>query len=77
MIPHYVDPLTHLAIYLSAVIHDYEHVGSTNDYLINSGHPLAMLYNDRSPMENHHAAAALTLMVRPDIDLPASLDKVI
>ena len=23
--PHYVDPLTHLACYLAAIVHDYEH----------------------------------------------------
>ena len=31
MLPHYADPLTHLAAYLAAVVHDFEHIGRTND----------------------------------------------
>ena len=51
-----------LACYLAAIIHDYEHRGVNNDFLIKTGDPLALLYNDASPMENHHLAAASTLM---------------
>ena len=29
---------------------------------IRSGDPLALLYNDCSPMENHHVSAAYTLL---------------
>ena len=36
--------------------------GVNNDFLIRSSDPLALLYNDVSPMENHHLAAAFTLM---------------
>ena len=43
-----------LGALLSAVIHDFEHRGVNNDFLIQSGDDLAIRYNDKSPMENHH-----------------------
>ena len=48
--------------YLAAIVHDYEHRGVNNDFLIKTGDPLALLYNDVSPMENHHVAASFILM---------------
>ncbi len=51
-----------LTVYLAAVIHDYDHRGVNNQFLVMAGDPLAILYNDVSPMENHHVAAAFTLM---------------
>lgn len=39
-----------LAAVFAATIHDYEHVGLNNDYLIRSKDELALRYNDRSPM---------------------------
>ncbi len=39
---------------LAAAIHDFEHKGVNNDFLIKTSDPLALLYNDNSPMENHH-----------------------
>ena len=48
--------------YLAAIVHDYEHHGVNNDFLIKTSDPLALLYNDVSPMENHHVAAAFLLM---------------
>jgi hypothetical protein len=40
------------ACYLSAIVHDYNHFGFTNDYLKRTGHDIAKMYNDASPMEN-------------------------
>ncbi len=34
-----------------------------------------MLYNDKSPMENHHLAAAWALLNQPDFNILAQLDK--
>ena len=51
-----------LGCYLAAIIHDYEHRGVNNDFLIKTSDRLALLYNDSSPMENHHVAAAFILM---------------
>ncbi|KAL0024748.1 hypothetical protein WJX79_001370 [Trebouxia sp. C0005] len=52
--------------YYAALIHDFEHLGVNNDYLIKTFHPLAVMYNDISPLENHHVAAAVRVMFRPE-----------
>ena len=33
-------------------------LGYTNSFLVARGDPLAILYNDRSVLENHHVASA-------------------
>ncbi|KAA6420588.1 MAG: hypothetical protein FRX49_09381 [Trebouxia sp. A1-2] len=55
-----------LATYISAVVHDFQHGGVNNDFLIKTFHPLAMLYNDISPLENHHLASAAMVLHHPD-----------
>jgi hypothetical protein len=55
------DPLLLLAAYLAAVVHDYQHTGVTNAFLVTVGHDLAVTYNDVQPHENHHIAAAWRL----------------
>lgn len=62
----YTDPLTQLGCYLAAIVHDYEHPGLNNDFLVNTHHALALRYNDRAPLENHHAASGLALLLQPD-----------
>lgn len=37
LVPNYVDPLTHLAMLLVAAVHDFGHVGRTNDFLVRRG----------------------------------------
>ncbi|KXS13528.1 HD-domain/PDEase-like protein, partial [Gonapodya prolifera JEL478] len=44
---------------------DYDHPGVNNNFLINSRHPKSVLYNDRSILENHHAASAFAVMSEP------------
>lgn len=56
------NPLARLAAYLAAMMHDYQHKGLSNDFLIGVHDELAMRYNDASPQENHHVSAALRLM---------------
>ncbi|GLI60869.1 hypothetical protein VaNZ11_003086, partial [Volvox africanus] len=71
---HYLDPLGLLAAYFAAIIHDYAHPGLTGDFLIAISHPLALRYNDRSPLENHHCAAAFELLsYHADLDVTAPL----
>ena len=60
-----VDDLMMMAGYLAAAIHDFEHGGVNNDFLIQTRDKLAVTYNDISPLENHHLAAAARLMGDP------------
>ena len=51
----------------SALVHDFEHGGLNNDFLIKTQHPLAIIYNDQSPLENHHVSAASRLLRDPEL----------
>ncbi|GIL81205.1 hypothetical protein Vretifemale_10268, partial [Volvox reticuliferus] len=72
---HYVDSLGLLAAYFAAIVHDYGHPGLTNDFLVATSDSLAVRYNDRSPLENHHSAAAFSLLQRPGLDVLAPFSK--
>ena len=75
LVPGYADPMSLLACYVAAIVHDFEHAGFTNDFLISSCDPLALRYNDKAPMENHHLAAAFSLLSRPEYNFLAGLPK--
>ncbi|KAG2490632.1 hypothetical protein HYH03_011023 [Edaphochlamys debaryana] len=72
---HYLDPLGLLAAYYAAIVHDYAHPGLTSDFLVATSDPLAIRYNDKSPLENHHCAASFSLLQRPDLDILAQLSQ--
>ncbi|KAJ9520544.1 hypothetical protein QJQ45_007398 [Haematococcus lacustris] len=75
LMPGYADRLTQLAAYLAAVCHDYQHIGRTNDWLVETQDELALRYNDRSPMENHHLAGAFSLLKHPDMNFLQAMPK--
>uniref|UniRef100_A0A0N5AZB7 3',5'-cyclic-AMP phosphodiesterase n=1 Tax=Syphacia muris TaxID=451379 RepID=A0A0N5AZB7_9BILA len=62
------------AIFASA-IHDVDHPGFTNQYLINSNSELAIMYNDESVLEQHHLAVAFKLLQDSSCDFLANLTK--
>lgn len=62
-----------LAGLLAAIVHDYQHEGVNNDFLVKSSSPKAILYNDRSPNENHHVAAAWFVLRRDDCNFLENL----
>ncbi|XP_066961764.1 3',5'-cyclic-AMP phosphodiesterase 4C isoform X16 [Macrobrachium rosenbergii] len=64
-----------LAAIFAAAIHDVDHPGLTNQYLINSSSELALMYNDESVLENHHLAVAFKLLQNQDCDIFANLAK--
>ncbi|XP_063881810.1 3',5'-cyclic-AMP phosphodiesterase 4C-like isoform X4 [Scylla paramamosain] len=68
-------PLEILAAIFAAAIHDVDHPGLTNQYLINSSSELALMYNDESVLENHHLAVAFKLLQNEDCDIFTNLGK--
>ncbi|KAJ8002609.1 hypothetical protein DPEC_G00160670 [Dallia pectoralis] len=66
-----------MALYVASAMHDYDHPGRTNAFLVATSAPQAVLYNDRSVLENHHAASAWNLfMSRPEYNFLVNLDHV-
>jgi hypothetical protein len=55
-------PLECFAVLFSAMIHDVDHGGRTNPFLIKTRNSLALRYNDRSVLENHHCSFAYQAM---------------
>ena len=50
------------AALVAAAVHDVDHPGKSNQFLIETSHDLALLYNDNSVLENHHLAVAFKTM---------------
>ena len=50
------------AVLTACLMHDFEHPGYTNQFVIRTKHPLAIRYSDQSVLENHHLAAAFQVM---------------
>uniref|UniRef100_A0A674PD16 Phosphodiesterase n=1 Tax=Takifugu rubripes TaxID=31033 RepID=A0A674PD16_TAKRU len=66
-----------MALYVAAAMHDYDHPGRTNAFLVATSAPQALLYNDRSVLENHHAASAWNLFLsRPEYNFLINLEHV-
>ncbi|KAM6178015.1 dual specificity calcium/calmodulin-dependent 3',5'-cyclic nucleotide phosphodiesterase 1A isoform 2-T2 [Rhynchocyon petersi] len=74
-IMHWLTELEILAMVFAAAIHDYEHTGTTNNFHIQTRSEVAMLYNDRSVLENHHVSAAYRLMQEEDMNILTNLSK--
>ncbi|XP_029445658.1 calcium/calmodulin-dependent 3',5'-cyclic nucleotide phosphodiesterase 1C isoform X2 [Rhinatrema bivittatum] len=61
-VAHWLTELEIFAIIFAAAVHDYEHTGTTNNFHIQTRSDSAILYNDRSVLENHHVSAAYRLL---------------
>ncbi|KAI9189584.1 3',5'-cyclic-nucleotide phosphodiesterase [Blastocladiella emersonii ATCC 22665] len=57
-------PLELFAVILACAMHDVDHPGVTNAFIVKSRHPLALLYSDTSVLEFHHAATGISVAER-------------
>ncbi|XP_026488713.2 dual specificity calcium/calmodulin-dependent 3',5'-cyclic nucleotide phosphodiesterase 1 isoform X6 [Vanessa tameamea] len=63
------------ATLVAAVIHDFEHTGTTNNFHVMSGSDTALLYNDRAVLENHHISAAFRLIRDEECNILQNLSR--
>ena len=68
-------PIDILALLVATISHDLDHTATSNMFLVNIGHPLAMLYNDLSPLENHHAAQLFRILMIPECNIFKNLPR--
>ncbi|CAL7936682.1 unnamed protein product [Xylocopa violacea] len=56
-----LEPLDEVAALIAAAAHDIDHPGRSSQFLCNADNKLAILYNDLSVLESHHAALTFKL----------------
>ncbi|XP_077099916.1 3',5'-cyclic-AMP phosphodiesterase 4D-like isoform X12 [Siphateles boraxobius] len=64
-----------LAAIFASAIHDVDHPGVSNQFLINTNSELALMYNDSSVLENHHLAVGFKLLQEENCDIFQNLNK--
>uniref|UniRef100_A0A8C1JIC4 Phosphodiesterase n=1 Tax=Cyprinus carpio TaxID=7962 RepID=A0A8C1JIC4_CYPCA len=64
-----------MAALFASAIHDVDHPGVSNQFLINTNSELALMYNDASVLENHHLAVGFKLLQEENCDIFHNLSK--
>lgn len=67
--------LEELALLVAALGHDMDHPGTNNAFQIETQTELAVRYNDRSPLENHHAASTFAVLSDSHCNILANVSK--
>lgn len=68
-----LSPLELFAIYVGALGHDIGHPGVNNPFLINTKHHLALLHNDKSPLENMHCSLLYDILGKAENNIMVNL----
>lgn len=68
-----VGPADVLALVVAAIAHDVDHTGQNNAFHVSTSTELAIVYNDRSVLENHHAAQLFGLLGESSCDIFSTL----
>lgn len=71
-----LDPIDEATSLIAAATHDVDHPGKSSAFLSNSDNILAILYNDVTVLESHHAALTFKLTLGDDrINIFKNLDR--
>lgn len=74
--PNLLDQMDVATSLLAAAAHDIDHPGKSSAFLCNSDDKLALLYNDMTVLESHHAAMTFQLTLRDDkVNIFKNLDR--
>jgi len=65
-----------LGLIVAALAHDLGHNGFNNNFLIRTGDTLALVYNDKSPLENMHCARLFEITSKPGAHIFQKMDPV-
>jgi hypothetical protein len=65
----YLSYLEIFSVLVAALVHDLGHPGLNNNYQIASNSALALRYNDRSVLENHHCSLGFSLLKKSECDI--------
>lgn len=68
-----LEPIDILSLLISAVSHDLDHDGYNNVFQINANTPLALIYNDRSPLEMYHCAVAFSILNKKKFNILSNM----
>ena len=68
-----VEPSDVLALLVAALAHDMDHTGQNNAFHVATSSELAIVYNDKSVLENHHCASLFALMSDSSCDIFANI----
>ncbi|KAI9100633.1 hypothetical protein DFS34DRAFT_693311 [Phlyctochytrium arcticum] len=70
-----LQPLEKLILLVACIGHDLDHPGFNNAYQVNAKSELSIIYNDVSPLENHHAAVLFTILKGEDTNILSNLSE--
>merc|ERR1711916_396472 len=62
----YLKKIEQLALIVGSMCHDMGHPGQNNAYQVMAQTGVAILYNDKSVLENYHASRSFALMSEPE-----------
>lgn len=71
----FLRPVDRVALLIGSIIHDIGHIGRSNQFLIDSNHELAGLFNDRSPLENFHCFKFFSILKLDACNIFASFSR--
>ena len=72
---HSFSPLYTLALLVAAYCHDIGHPGFNNVFLVNANTTFAILYNDKSVMENYHSMVVFSILLNKDYNFVSTLSQ--